>query len=108
MHCIELDLCFFFFFLDQVGDKGDYCTALNCAGGVSGTCNRYNGDWSGNTVECGAETTSSFLQTMEATADANPDATCRCVDKCVRIKESNPCCQRRIFCFEYIVLNSVY
>ena len=42
----------------QVGDKNDFCGSLNCEGGISGHCNRYNGEWSHNQVVCGSLTVS--------------------------------------------------
>ena len=41
----------------QVGDNGDACGSLTCAGDTSGQCNQAGGDWSGNKVSCGAEPT---------------------------------------------------
>ena len=36
----------------SAGDNYDYCGSLACVGGTSGTCNRYNGAWSGKKVTC--------------------------------------------------------
>ena len=36
----------------QVGDENNYCASLACEGGVSGTCNRSNGEWSRRRVVC--------------------------------------------------------
>merc|ERR1719433_2557463 len=37
----------------QVGDNKDRCGSLACFGGVSGTCNRFRGEWSSRKVTCG-------------------------------------------------------
>lgn len=37
----------------QVGDNHDNCGSLACVGGVSGPCNKYDGEWSKKKVVCG-------------------------------------------------------
>ena len=45
----------------QVGDNGDACGSLACVGGVSGACNAFNGDWTGNKVTCAPENPNRIL-----------------------------------------------
>jgi len=46
----------------QVGDNGDSCATLACEGGIRGSCNKHNGEWSGASVTCAQPLQNSFIE----------------------------------------------
>jgi len=61
----------------QAGDNYDHCGSLACINGVSGTCNRRNGPWSGRKVICGASDRRNLFDDLESPESLSSEETLR-------------------------------